>query len=178
MLNNKDISIGSVNLLKQYHKKCTVLKNAYNMQESYWRSLYKKLQYPIVILSGIAAVTSLLKLNQYIAAGTSFLNLILAGFIQTINPKDKELKCNQVKIEYNELSQNINQFLIENDKTKEEYKQYSQQVLSLIEVWDSLAPPVSNSYLNKADKEYTITQTRNLSYGTTKDQSKKIMLEV
>ena len=159
-----DGSNGPITLLKQYHKKCTVLNKAHTMQETYWRNMGKYLSYPIVVLSAVGGITALLpEINHYILAGLSFSTLVLSGFIQAVNPSSKEIKNSQVKTEYGELSANIHQYLLENDKTKDEYKAYSQSILPIIEIWDSLSPPVKSKFIKLAEKEYMTRESRLIS---------------
>lgn len=155
---------GSYSLLKKYRNDAMVLSDAYKMSERHWRKTYKMLNYPLIVLTTITGVMSSVEVSKYALMAISFTSLLLTSFSTAINPKDKEAKANQVATEFSEISSNINQFIVENHKTKDEIKAFSQLQLELLEVWQSLAPPISYTYLEKAKMNHA-PRTRAISPG-------------
>ena len=155
---------GSMRLLRSYWKKTAILGKAYKYQEGYWRSVYKRLTYPIIVISACSGVAAMFhNMPIHVLASLSFSITVLSGFGQAINPKDKEKNCNQVATEFNEISQNILQFITENNKSKDELKVYSNQCLALIEVWEGLSPPVKDKFMKEAKIHCTERHNRLVS---------------
>jgi hypothetical protein len=147
-------------LLDQYYKESSILSKAYGMMEGYHRRLHKYLSYPTIPLASLVGIISVIPNKEdyhlHIAITLlSFTIAVLNGFHTAINPKDKEHNCNNIKTEFNEISSNINQYLNENNKTELEYKNYSSQVLELLEVWKSLSPPCKQTFLDSSTKHFT-----------------------
>ena len=108
------------------------------------------LQYPLLVVTVLSSVFSTIDIDHYVLMGLSFTSLLLSGFTTVINPKEKEQKANQISNEFHMISANICQFITENNKTKNELKAFSQMQLELIEFWNSLSPPISPKYIEKA----------------------------
>ena len=124
------------------------------MQEKFHRRTNKILAYPVVVLSAVASVLSSLSVSKWLLAGINIATMSLAGLVTTINPTEKAMICNQVGHEFEELAAGINQFIYENNKTKEELKNFSQVTLGLMETWSGLSPPVRDSYVQAATRQW------------------------
>jgi hypothetical protein len=161
---------GGYKLLKQYKDESKILASAYKMSEAYWRKVHKYLTYPVIVLTSLSSILasvdiggvpgSTLQYTRYALLCLSFTTMILSGFNAAISPKDKESKANQSSTEFSEISSNINQFIVENNKTNNEIKTFSQLQLELLETWKSLSPPVSSEYIDKFTREIA-SRTRN-----------------
>ena len=113
--------------------------------------------------------------NQYILMGLSLTTLILVGFTTAINPKDREAGAHQVAVEYNEISANIRQFILENNKSHEDIKAFSEIVHSEMNVWNSLAPSIQDRFMERAKRECAPRSRKHNNYGSTRviDDEKK-----
>ena len=141
-------------LLHDYKKQATIQSNAYKYSEGFYRSLHKWLTYPIILLSAVSTILSGFNINHYSIMSISFSTLVLVGFERAINPKDKEQKSCQIKIEMNEIASNIKQFILNNHRTEEEIKQYTQLIHEQINIWNSIAPPIQDMYITKSTNKY------------------------
>lgn len=137
-------------LLKRYLYESKILSLAFGMRERKFRKLDHLLTYPLVILTSCNTIFAGFDMNRYIVLSISLISLILIGFNQAVQPKDKEYSANIIKNEFSELNQSITQFVQENNKTDTEIKQYSQVIFEQLRIWKSLAPPISDSYIKKA----------------------------
>ena len=130
-----------------------VLANAYKMAESHHRTIHKILTYPLIVLAATGSVLAGLHSNEYVLMGISLATLIMTGFSTAINPKDKEMRCYQVSAEFNEIAGSINQFILENHKSREEIKAFSKHILSVLDIWRALAPSINKKYVRQAKIE-------------------------
>ena len=149
-----DINNNPYGLLKSYMKNAKIKSKAYSYSEKYYRNLYKYLSYPLVVITATNTVLSGFSLNPYILMGLSFSSLVLIGFDKLINPKDKEHKANQIQSEFGEINRNIKQFVSENNKSRDEIKSYSQTINEVINIWESLSPPIQDKFITKAQNDY------------------------
>jgi len=153
-------SLGGYKLLKSYETEAQILSAAYKKSEKYWRSVYKWLTLPLIVTSTLMSIFSTIELNKYVLMGISFTSLLLSGFNQAINPNEKTNRANQVSTEFGEIHSTIRQFIGENSKTKDQIKIFSQNQLSMLDVWKSLSPPISSKYMEEARIQYTVRPTR------------------
>ena len=147
-------------LLRSYAKEAKIKSKAYGYSEGYYRWVYKVFTYPTVLISAVSSVFAMLHVNEHVLLGLSLTMLLLTGYNSTISPKDKEQRANQIKTEFAEISRNVKQFLYENNKSFEEIKAYSETINELMNVWNSLSPPLQDKYLNLARTECE-SRTRN-----------------
>ena len=142
-------------LLEKYKTESAVLCRAYKLNEYHYLFLHKILTYPLIILSTFSSVIAGLRRPEleYVILAISLVILILSGFNTVINPKAKEFFSNKISNEFNDLALNINQFIIENNKSKDEIKIYSQKTLELFEIWKSMAPEIPSRFTNQAKIE-------------------------
>lgn len=141
-------------LLRSYAKESKILSKAYHMSECYYRSMYKYFNYPVVVLSTCTSVCAGLNLNEYVIMGLSFSTLILLGFDKLIDPKDKEFQANKFSVEYGEINSNVKQFILSNDRTRDEVKAYSETVYSLFNKWKSFNPPIKDKFVTSAKLQH------------------------
>lgn len=160
-------STGGYSLLQKYKKEAKILSIAYSYSEAKYREIHKYLTYPVIILSAVASVCAGLDINQYALMGLSLSILILSGFNTAINPKDREHKANQVKTEFGEISSAVSQFILENNKSKEDIRSQSQLTHELLNVWKGMSPPIADKFIKRA----TLECTKRLR--TTSQQDKK-----
>jgi hypothetical protein len=146
-------SPGGYLLLKTYMNEAQILSLAYSKSESYYRTLYRIMNYPIIITSAIGTIAAGLKLNEYVLMSISFSTVVISGFNGIINPKEREQKANQISLEFDEIYSNINQFILENDKSKEEIKAYSQLIHTSINNWKSISPNIREKFMKEATAE-------------------------
>ena len=137
-------------LLSSYAHQAKIKSVAYSYSESYYRNMYKWLTYPMVVLSAISTVIAVLDVNKYILIGLNLSMLILIGFTQLIDPKNKEQSAHNISTEYNEINSNVIQFIRSNNRTTEEIKQYGEIIHGELQIWDSLAPPCKDVFIQKA----------------------------
>lgn len=142
-------------LLKIYARESKILSYAYSLSESYYRNLYKYFNYPLVILSASSTVLSGMNENTYIIMGISLSMLILIGFDKLIDPKDREHKANQFKVEYGEINSNIKLFILNNGKVSHEIKAYASQIHEMMNKWQSINPPVFSKFIKLSTIKYT-----------------------
>jgi hypothetical protein len=137
-------------LIKDYLRECQVLNSMYTLSENHWRRVHRFLTYPLIITSALSSIIAGLDIgdpyNNYILLCISLISMIIAGFNSAINPMDRVNRAHQVAGEFGELASDIKQFITENSKTKEDIKTYSKQILSQMDIWKSLAPPVSTEF--------------------------------
>ena len=141
-------------LLLSYGHQSKIKSKAYGMSSSYYRNLHKWLTYPQIILSAVSTISAVIDINQYALISLNVSMLILVGFNQAIQPKQRENDAHQYAIEYSELYSNIKQFININNRTQAEIKAYTAIILDQMNVWDSLSPPCRDKYLQKATKLY------------------------
>ena len=142
-------------LLNKYMSDANVLSRAYKLNELFYLSMHKFLTYPIIVLSTFSTVIAGLRREEleYVLLGLTLVTLLFAGFNTAITPKDKQYLSNKISTEFSEIALNINQFIIENNKSPSEIKVFSQKMLALFEVWKSLCPEIRQSYLLQAKLE-------------------------
>ena len=143
------------NLLKSYYKESKILSKAYSLSEQYYRNMFKIFNYPVVVLSAVNTVCLGVNVNQYITLSLSLSMFILLGFDKLIDPKDKEHESNKYSVEYGEISSNIKQFIMSNNRTKEEIKNYTEIIFSLITKWKSFNPPLKDKFIKIVRQQYT-----------------------
>jgi len=162
-------------LLKIYGKTAKIKSKAYSYSEAYFRQMYKYLTYPLIILSASATMLSGFDahpFSSWVVMGISLTTLILVGFNQAINPKDKENRANQIKTEFGEISGNVKQFIMENNKTRQEIKIYGQLIHEQLNIWNSLSPPIKDKFIEKAEKLYA-SRSRNHSIANSVSKKKE-----
>lgn len=144
-------------LLQKYQKESAILSSAYHKSEKYYRNLYKWLSYPIIITSAVSSIVAGISKpylhSDYVLMCLSLFTLILSGFNQAISPKDREMVAKQFSTEFEEISSNINQYILENSKTKDEVKHYSILIHETLNLWKSQKPPLRDKFLMEAKKE-------------------------
>jgi hypothetical protein len=145
-------SPGAYVLLKSYQEEANMLSIAYKMNELYYRDISKILTYPVIFLSAIASVLAGLRNPnlEYVLLGITLATLLFSGFNQAINPSNKQHLSNRCSTEFAEIASSTNQWIIENNKTKEEIKAYSRKMLAVLDVWKGISPDISNSLIQKA----------------------------
>jgi hypothetical protein len=146
-------SPGAYQLLNNYLMTAKVLSSAYKHSSGYHRRLYQYLTYPLILTSAISTVLSGFQLNEYAVMGLSLTSLLLVGFNSATNPKDRENKAHNFSIEYSEVASDIEQFILENNKTKEQIKTYSQHINSVLNIFKSQSPTIRDSFLKQAKLE-------------------------
>lgn len=137
-------------LLDKYAQEAKIKASAYSKSEAFYRSVHRWLTYPVIITSTVASVCAGVGLNSYAILSLSLVTLLLSGFNSAIDPKNRENLAHNVSVEFNEIYNNIQQFLLENNKTKGEIKTYSQMIRELLNVWESQAPPIRSEYIRQA----------------------------
>jgi hypothetical protein len=163
-------------LLIQYKKEATILSNAHKINEAHYRQISKYLTYPVILLSAVASVLAGLRNTnlEYVLLGITLATLLFSGFNTAISPKDKEHASAKVSTEFGEIASNINQFVTENNKSNDEIKAYSRRMLAILDVWRSLAPPISNSFIKRATIDAAIRVPRNSLSGSQKKKAIEI----
>lgn len=142
-------------LLRSYAKDCKIQSKAYHLSEVYYNNLWRCFQYPLVVLSAVSSVCAGLNVNQYALLGLSLATLTLLGFDKLIDPKERSHTANMYSVEYGEIASNIKQFILANNRTKEEIKTYTEQVHTLISKWKVLNPPIYDRFVEQAGRQYT-----------------------
>jgi hypothetical protein len=164
-------------LLEKYKRESKTLSIAYHKSEKYFRNMYKWLSYPIIITSAVSSILAGIKHpfenSEYVLMGLSLITLILSGFNQSINPKDKEKSANQFSTEFEEIASNIQQFIWENNKTKSEIKAYSTLIHESLNHWKSLKPAIQDRFIAQAKLENTSRIRNTQNYRTPKEQKKR-----
>ena len=152
----------SYTLLEKYKTDSEILSKAYKTNEHHYLFIHKILTYPIILLSAFSTVVAGLRKPEleYILLALSLVILILSGFNTAINPKDKQFLSNKISTEMNEISLNINQYILENNRKPDEIKAYSQKTLALFEVWHSIAPEINPKYIQRAKLECAVRVER------------------
>lgn len=158
-------------LLRSYGRDAKIKSKAYGYSEAYYRWLHKVLTYPLVVLSAISTVISGFDIHpysNYVVMGLSMVTLVIVGFNQAVQPKDKEMRANQLNVEYNEIASNIRQFIHENSKSDIQVKAYSEIIHSEMNIWHSLAPPIQRRFIVTARRECVsrARKSRNIDYGS------------
>ena len=143
-------------LLHSYQLMAKTKSKAYDYSESYFRWLNKVLTYPLVVLSAGNVVISAMNIDPWAVMCVSATTLVLVGFERAITPRDKEHQANQVKTEYAEIASNINQFIMSNNRTKQEIKDYGEIIHEQLNIWNGLSPPLKASFLQRAKAECVI----------------------
>jgi hypothetical protein len=181
MPERQPLSPNPYSLLIQYKKEATILSNAHKMNEAHYRQISKILTYPVILLSAGASVIAgsfpapgLRNTNlEYVLLGITLATLLFSGFNTAISPKDKEHVSAKVSTEFGEIASNINQFITENNKHNNEIKAYSRKMLSILDVWRSLAPPIANSFIKAATIDAAIRVPRTSNSGS----GKKVIID-
>jgi len=141
-------------LLRSYCRTAKIKSKAYGYSERSYRDMYKYLTYPLILLSATNTILSGFTEHPYIVMGIAFSSLVLVGFNQSICPKDKEHMACTVKVEFGEISGNVKQFIMENNKTVEEVKNYSALIHEQLQIWNGLSPPIRDIFVKKAEELY------------------------
>ena len=149
-------------LLNQYKNESEILSKAYKLNEGYYLFIHKCLTYPLIIVSTVSSVLAGLMMSEleYVLLGLSLIILILSGFNVAVAPKDKQYASNKISTEFSEIALNINQYLTENNKSKDEIKAYSQKTLAIFEIWKSLMIDINPKYLAQARLECAVRVER------------------
>ena len=140
-------------LLLEYSKEAKIMTLAHAYTAQWYNDLAKYLNYPVILLSACSSVCAGLKVNQYILLGMTLSMLILTSFDHAINPKSKQHNHVLAKVEFDEIAGNLRQFILSNHRTAAEIKEYSEEILSYLQKWKSIAPTVPPRYM-KAAKRY------------------------
>lgn len=140
-------------LLRSYAKESKIMSIAYHKSEVYYRWMFKCFNYPVVVLSAVNTVCTGIGMNGYILLGISLCMLILLGFDKLIDPKDKSVDANKFSVEYGEISGNIKQFIMSNDRSRDDIKNYSEIMYSLLVKWKAFNPPIKDVFVEEAQKE-------------------------
>jgi len=140
--------------LISYAYQSKIKSKAYSYSEKHYRLLHKQLTYPMILFTSVSTVISVLEMNKYALIGLNLSMLVLVGFNQAINPKDKEHSAHNISIEMGELSSNIKQFVNINNRTKSEIKAYTELIHEQITIWDGLSPPIKEEFITKATNIY------------------------
>lgn len=159
-------------LLKQYLRTAKVKSKAYSYSERYYRSMYKYLTYPIIITSALSSIMAGIGddyISHYFLLIVSLSTLILSGFNTAINPKEKENLANHLKVEFGEIASNIEQFIYENSKTRNEIKSYTSTVHELMNVWNGQCTPIKDKFITQAEQEILL-RVRNSDSTKKKDE--------
>jgi hypothetical protein len=175
-LRTASLSPNPYSLLIQYKKEATILSNAYKMNEAHYRQMSKTLTYPVILLSASASVIAGLRNPdlEYVLLGITLATLLFSGFNTAVNPKDREHASAKVSNEFSEIASAINQFVTENSKSNDEIKAYSRRMLAILDVWRSLAPPISNAFIEKATIDTAVRVPRNSLSGSLKKKAIEI----
>jgi hypothetical protein len=140
-------------LLQKYARDSKIKSKAYAMSEAYYRKMYRYINYSLIILTSFSTALSIFELHKYVLVGLNLSSLIILAYDKLIKPKEKEYSAHQINIEMLEINRNIKQYLNENNRTHDEIKDYSRQILIQMNLWASLAPPCASRYIKKATKE-------------------------
>lgn len=141
-------------LLRTYAKQAKVSSYAYSLSEQYHMKLYKWFNYPVIILTSISTVIASLNLNTYIIMGVSVAMLILLAFDKLINPIERSHEANLFKVEYNEIASNIKLFIMNNERTLSEVKNYGTQIHELLNKWKSMNPSIPQRFVKQSNIKY------------------------
>ena len=156
-------------LLEQYKTESQILSKAYKLNEGYHLFVHRCLTYPLIVLSTVSSVIAGLRMPslEYALLGLSLIILLLSGFNTALTPKDKQYASNKISNEFAEIALNIHQFVIENNKSKDEIKMYSQKMLAVFEIWRSVAGEINPKYLQQARLECA-TRVERVSHSESK----------
>ena len=149
-------------LLKGYKLKSKILSTAYQYSAKYYSNMSKWLSYPLIVTSALNTVLSGLKINNHIILGLSLISLILIGFNSVIDPKRRENLAHNISIEFEEITENISEFMILN-KTSEETKTYSKHILNIIQIWNSQSPNIREIYIKRSKLLHSVRVRPSLS---------------
>lgn len=141
-------------LLQKYSAEAMLLSQAYKLSEYEYIYFNKLLSYPTVVLGAAGTVLAGVDVHRYVLMGISLASLMLAGFTTVINPMQRVHAANTSSTEFGQISASIYQFVLENGKSKEEVKRYSQVVQDQLGIWKSQAPPLRPRLLEQARREH------------------------
>jgi hypothetical protein len=140
-------------LLRSYRTESKTLSMALANSQVYYRTMWRCLVYPVVVLSTVATILTVFKFT-FACIAINGLIVVLSGFDRIIEPLEKSHRAAIYKVEYQEITSNIKQFIMSNHRTRPEIKQYSTVIHELMNKWSSLRPYVSRKHLNSARRYY------------------------
>jgi hypothetical protein len=151
-------------LLVEYSREAKIMTLAHAYTAQWYNDLSKYLKYPLIILSAASSVCAGLKVDPYILLGMTLSMLILTSFDHAINPKHKQHSHMLAKIEFDEIAGNLRQFIGSNHRTTQEIKIYSEEILTYLQKWKSVAPMVPPRYMKAAarDREHRVRNHKKL----------------
>ena len=171
---SSDLIKNPYDLLQSYGKWAKVLSKAYSHSDSYYRKMSKAISYPLVILTSVASVISIIPdesvMLKYMMTGLNLSMLILIGFQTTIKPMKQALESRQMSVEFGEIASNVKQYINSNHRTHDEIRDYSSIIHDNINTWISLSPPIKTKYIKHAQTECT-SRHRKHSVGQKKKDS-------
>ena len=139
-------------LLEDYRKEAQALSISHDKTARFYEDLSKYLNYPVILLSAAASVVAGLNTKEkeqfhpYILLVMTLLTLVLTSFDHTVSPKNKVHDHLVAKIEFEEMAENVKQFIQSNHRSHEEIKEYSAEILSYLQKWKSVSPTIPNRY--------------------------------
>jgi hypothetical protein len=148
-------SPGAYKLLKEYRMQARVLASAFHFSECYHREVHRWLTYPLILLTVSTTVLSAFELNKYVVCALSFASLLLTSFNSAVRPKDREYAAHAVSGEFQEIADDIHQYITENHKTADEIKAYSNHVNSVLSIWKGQSPACRDSFISRAQLKHS-----------------------
>jgi hypothetical protein len=151
-------------LLVEYSKEAKIMTLAHAYTAQFYNDLAKYLSFPLILLSTSSSVCAGLNVNQYILLGMTLSMLVLTSFDHAINPKSKQHNHMLAKVEFDEIAGNLRQFIGSNHRTPAEIKEYSEEILTYLQKWKSIAPTVPPRYMRAAmrDREHRVRKHKKL----------------
>jgi hypothetical protein len=148
---------GAYVLLRRYEKKSRIQSRAFQLNQRFFARIHRTLNYSLVVLTASATTFSAMDEKipelQLVLTVLNLLALIVTGVLNVLKPGERQYASNHIASEFNELAISINQFIVENNKTQEEMKTYSQQVCEQLKIWETLAPTCKANFLKQAASE-------------------------
>lgn len=159
-------STSARSLLAQYRTRATVNASAHKLAERYRLRQYHWLTYPVIFISSAATLlaggdsagfTNDGPVTGVVLTTLSFLTMILTSFHSKINPADKRAKHAAISAEYAEIANEIGYYLESGKKsTDDEDIVFANEVKMQLNIWDSLAPLIKPSLMERARRDTTM----------------------
>jgi hypothetical protein len=139
-------------LLLGYANEATVHSTAHDLTAHFYLDVAKLLNYPLIVLSAGSSIMAGLALHRYWVIGVNLSMLTLTAFDHVVNPRDKAQTHMLSKIEFEEVASNIKQYVGSNSRSKEEIKDFSEEIYNYLTKWKSIAPNIPRRYMSQAQR--------------------------
>lgn len=145
----------SYKLLRKYAENARVSSLAHKHAECHYRKLNRVLLIALMLLtttSSIIVSIEVIDVNHIVSKLITYLATIISGVISIVKPAERFTQHNAIASEYNDVYTDIEQLLM-TTMSRAEILDANHLYLGKLQIFDSQAPPIADSFVNRALKE-------------------------